>query len=255
MTNAMGGTNLHTPQSIFQHLMGQQNAPQQPGPWMQMPPVAPVPPVPPVPPMSIPWSVPSLQQSELVRFTGTQSFEPVLHQKRKLEAPDLLDTRRTKQFITEEKMAAHFKELHISPNYHPHSTSPSTSTDSVDQFPAKQLNMELELDATNAVDSDQVKSIQPRLVLSEELKRLQQDPILPSSLLSKLERPSMALVLWEPPSKHLRIFPTRDTPTPIPIAPDDNNNNSNNNNDEAIPDLNRRPRHDSSGQPFEPMEL
>lgn len=80
--NAMGGANLHTPSSIFQHMMSQQST-SQPGPWLQMPQV---------PPMSIPWSVPAMQQPELVRFTGGPSFEPVAHQKRKLETPDLLDT-------------------------------------------------------------------------------------------------------------------------------------------------------------------
>ncbi|CAK9823419.1 hypothetical protein ANTRET_LOCUS1769, partial [Anthophora retusa] len=208
MTNAMGGSNLHTPPSIFQHMMGQQSTSQQSGPWMQMPQV---------PPISIPWSVPSLQQTELVRFTGGPSFEPVIHQKRKLEGPDLLDTRQTKQFITEEKMAAHFKELHISSNYQPQSPVPSTSTAETPPIPPKELNMELDTEAAN---TEQVKS-ENRIVLSETMRRLQQDPILPISLLSKLERPTMALVLWEPPSKHLRILPTRNTPTPIPNASDD----------------------------------
>lgn len=68
----------------------------------------------------------------------------------------------------------------------------------------------------------------------------------------------MALVLWEPPNKHLRILPTRDTPTPIPNISDDNNNNNsnnnnNNNNNEAISDLNQTLSNNSSG--FEPMEL
>lgn len=244
MTNAMGGAHLHTPQSIFQHMMGQQNSLQQPGPWMQMPQV---------PPLSIPWSVPSLQQPELVTFTGGPSLDLILHKKRKHEAADLLDTRQTKQFITEEKMAAHFQDLHISPNYQSQSPMPSTSAASSTPDPVKELNMELDLDTANAVDADQVKSGHPKLVLSEELKRLQQEPILPSSLLSKLERPSMALVLWEPPSKHLRILPTRDTPTPIPSAPDDNNNNNNNNN-ESMPDMNQLSSSSSNAATFEPME-
>ena len=80
--NAIGGTHLHTPQSIFQHMMGQQNVPHQSGPWPQMPKV---------PPMMMPWSIPSLQQSQLVRFTG-ERLQPTdtkpLHVKRKLEVPD-----------------------------------------------------------------------------------------------------------------------------------------------------------------------
>ncbi|XP_043250645.1 uncharacterized protein LOC122396380 isoform X2 [Colletes gigas] len=243
MTTAMGGVNLHTPPSIFQHMMGQQNVPQQPAMWMQMPQV---------PPMTIPWSVPSLNQQELVRFTGEQSFKPIIHQKRKLEAVDLLDARQTKQFITEDKMTAHFKELHISPNYQPSSPVPSTSTADSQSASARELNMDLDIGATSTVDADRIKSGHCRLVLSEELKKLQPEPLLPSSLLSKLERPSMALVLWEPPCKHLRIFPTRDLATTTPNASDDNNNNNNNNND-AIPDLNQTLS--SNASVYEPMEL
>ncbi|XP_026672132.1 rho GTPase-activating protein gacM-like isoform X2 [Ceratina calcarata] len=232
--NTMGGTNLHTPPSIFQYMVGQQSTSQQPpGQWMQMPQV---------PPMSIPWSVPSLQQQEVVKFQ-----ESFLHQKRKLDTSDLMDTRQTKQFITEEKMAAHFKDLHISSKYHGQSSTSST-TDAQTTIPKGLLD--LEIDAAN---TDQIKS-GPRLILSEELKRIQQEPILPNSLLSKLERPSMALVLWEPPSRHLRMLPTRDTPTPIPGGSDDNNNsNSNNNNNEDVSDLNQTSSSNSSL--FEPMEL
>lgn len=71
----------------------------------------------------------------------------------------------------------------------------------------------------------------------------------------------MALVLWEPPSKHLRILPSRDTPTPIPS--DDNNNNgtnsenanNNNNNSESIPNLNQSMDVNISDPTLEPMDL
>ncbi|KAL2726537.1 serine/threonine-protein kinase -like [Vespula squamosa] len=234
MTNAMGGTHLHTPPSIFQHMIIQQGTSQQVGSWTQMPQVL---------PLSIPWSVPSVQQSELIRFTGEQNVTSNLHQKRKLETPDLLDIRKTKQLITEEKMAAHFQDLHISSTYHSQDPVPSTSTANT---PLEKSNVGMDMETANVVDTDNLKS--PRLILSEELKRIQQESILPSTLLSKLERPSMALVLWEPPSKHLRILPTRDSPTPVPNASDDNNNNNNNNNSDGIPDLNQT-------SSFEPMEL
>lgn len=96
-----------------------------------------------------------------------------------------LSNRRSKQFITEEKMAAHFKDLHISCNRRSESSVPSTSK--VDtSFPHKQSDMELDVDtASNAINTDQA-NVHPRLVLSEELKRMQQEPILPSTLLSKL---------------------------------------------------------------------
>lgn len=82
-------------------------------------------------------------------------------------------------------MAAHFKGLHISPNYQQQSSVPSTSTANSQPVTPKELNMELEMDATNVIDANQIKT-GPRLILSEELKRIQQEPILPNSLLSKL---------------------------------------------------------------------
>lgn len=81
--NPMGGAHLFTPQSIFQHMMGQHNMPHEPGSWTQ---------IPQVPPMYMPWRVPSLQQSQLVRFTGEQQSStcgPIIHQKRKLDIPDV----------------------------------------------------------------------------------------------------------------------------------------------------------------------
>lgn len=83
-------------------------------------------------------------------------------------------------------MTAHFKDLRISSNYQPRSPVPSTSAADAQSAPLRDLNMDLELEAANAVDADRAKSGHPRLMLSEELKRFQQEPILPTSLLSKL---------------------------------------------------------------------
>ncbi|XP_020296855.1 uncharacterized protein LOC109861567 isoform X3 [Pseudomyrmex gracilis] len=163
--------------SNFQQIMGQQNAQQQQvEPWMQTPQV---------PPITIPWSVSEAHQTEVIRFTGETSSGPIVHQKRKLDMPDLIDTHQTKQFITEEKMAAHFKSLRISSTSESEN-SMSSSTDHTLSFSYKQSDMDLDVDATNAVNTSQKGDIHPRLVLSEELKRMQQEPILPSTLLSKL---------------------------------------------------------------------
>ncbi|XP_014238141.2 uncharacterized protein LOC106659901, partial [Trichogramma pretiosum] len=194
-TNAMGGSNLnpHTPQSIFQPTInhtgtGFRNENQ----WLRMPYV---------PPMTMPWTVPTQPHPDLVRFTGEQPSDAfqtyVPHQKRKLEAPDILDNPPpSKQFISEEKMAQHFQSLYISGNgSNAQDPVPSTSgASSSNVLP----------DESIAIDMDE--SASPRLVISDELKKLTQEPILPSTLLSKMERPSMALVLWEPPSQHLRFF-------------------------------------------------
>ncbi|XP_043289410.1 bromodomain-containing protein DDB_G0280777-like isoform X2 [Venturia canescens] len=266
----MGGAHLHTPQSIFQHMMGQQNTPHQSGPWPQMPQV---------PPMMMPWSIPSLQQSQLVRFTGERPpiiFTKSALKKRKYLTNEPTEIHRAKQFITEEKMAAHFQDMHISSNYSENSAGVSsgvrepqpccsTSNDDI------HIDLDMENDPTRLENG---KSVHPRLVISEELKRLQQEPLLPGSLLAKLEtRPSMALVLWEPPSKHLRMLSNRQN---VPQSPNDSNTNNNNsdrsnndnsenfmqrdnesgnNNHENIPDMNQSRMEDQINRDLEPMDL
>lgn len=83
--------------------------------------------------------------------------------------------RQAKQFITEEKMASHFQGLRISSNYNCQNSVPSTSAIS---------------DPGGIVEPIEVErndgSEQPRLIISEELKRLQEEPLIPISLLSKL---------------------------------------------------------------------
>jgi len=97
-----------------------------------------------------------------------------------------LNRRQTKQFITEEKIAAHFKDLHISSNYESNNPMPSTSTVHTSSSCHKQLNMDLDVDATNTINTEHTSELHPRLILSEELKRIQEEPILPSTLISKL---------------------------------------------------------------------
>ena len=76
-------------------------------------------------------------------------------------------------------MAQHFRELYISPNNSPMTTAqesaslPPVATSSCD------------IEASSSLDIDENIS-QPRLVISDEIKRLQQEPILPTQLLSKL---------------------------------------------------------------------
>lgn len=83
-------------------------------------------------------------------------------------------------------MAAHFKDLHISCNHQSENSVPSTSKVDI-SFSHKQSDMDLDVDAANnTINTDQADYVHPRLVLSEELKRIQQEPILPSTLLSKL---------------------------------------------------------------------
>ena len=78
------------------------------------------------------------------------------------------------------------------------------------------------------------------------------------------ERPTMALVLWEPPSRHLRFMPAQpDVPTTDSLEDDNNNNSSNinigdnssNNNIESVVDLNQTMDNNVNDPLLEPMDL
>lgn len=70
--------------------------------------------------------------------------------------------------------------MHISSSI---TSSPVASTSKVSE-PQTGINSDVDLEVDGTLDEG--KSIHPRLVMSEELKRLQQEPLLPASLLSKL---------------------------------------------------------------------
>ncbi|XP_067015328.1 uncharacterized protein [Anabrus simplex] len=161
-----------------------------------------------VPPTHMPWGIPS--QPSIVRFTAERPLpdpRPVLSGtmpfaqcKRKIE-PDMEVKTSVKQHITEEKMAAHMSQLHISQDYTPHQTDVNAEPDRAQPGPSTVLSGE----------ETQYK----RLVLCDELRQLKSEPILPSSLLAKMEKPTMALVLWQPPAGNvgeaLRNAATRAT--------------------------------------------
>lgn len=149
-----------------------------------------------VPPTHMLWGNPAAHEPSIVRFTAEPldkpgpsglNVSPFGQCKRKID-PEM-PMPMPKQLITEEKMAAHMRQLHISNSYTSHD-EPVMGT-----MPAKPLAAS---DSAPSVTSEQQSY--KRLVMCEELRQLQHEPILPPSLLSRMPRPSMALVLWNPPA-------------------------------------------------------
>lgn len=136
----------------------------------------------------LPWGMPSPPQ--LVQFTAQpptieQKYTPVVHCKRK--SLDVEPVIPAKQLITEEKMAAHLNSMHISSEYTPYSLS--TDNDMMD------VAME---PSTSAAANITEKFKGHTIVLSEEVKKLTEEPLLPPSIIERLEKPRMSLVVWKP---------------------------------------------------------
>lgn len=73
-----------------------------------------------------------------------------------------------KQFITEEKMAAHLSGLHISSNYTKHSL-------------ASEDVMEVSVDTSSLCEKLKGHTI----VISEDVKKVQEEPLLPPALIER----------------------------------------------------------------------
>uniref|UniRef100_A0A1B6FLF0 Uncharacterized protein n=1 Tax=Cuerna arida TaxID=1464854 RepID=A0A1B6FLF0_9HEMI len=134
-----------------------------------------------VTPSVMPWTMENRPQ--LVRFGETSGEgDPwsiprpkIRFIKRKSDLD--FNIRPAKMHITEEKMAAELKNMHISNNY----VGDQVLSDGLDK-------------------PTQADCMLPTLVLSKEVQSLAtfQDPLLPDSIL-KMQKPTRALVLWKPP--------------------------------------------------------
>lgn len=81
--------------------------------------------------------------------------------------------RPAKQRITEEKMAAHLNGLHISSEYTAHSLATSDIMD-VSMEPSTSMS---------AFSTEKLKG--HTIVLSEEIKKLKEEPLLPAALIER----------------------------------------------------------------------
>lgn len=85
--------------------------------------------------------------------------------------PIILPSRPAKQLITEEKMAAHLSGLHISSDYRSYSSAKQPES-----------TMDIPMESTVSI-TDKLKG--HKIVLSEEIKKLQEEPLLPASLIDR----------------------------------------------------------------------
>lgn len=183
-----------------------------------------------------------------------------------------------KQFLTEEAMASHLNNMHLSTEY----TSHGGSTNSGGLSPCSSLDDDMSLGepgpgSTAAAAAaaarhvymspqeleDRLRKAQ-RIAVCEEVRKLDnRAEILPKVLLERIEKPCTALVLWQPPATPLELATKlgtvqeqkeeaerrtseemmgEDEPLPdLPEYDDDLDfevNNNNNNNNAAVGDFN-----------------
>ncbi|XP_073831177.1 mst85C [Musca autumnalis] len=162
---------------------------------------------------SMPWKIQKTDHTgDVMEFTAhtphnnSLLHRAILHQKRKSEpvpAPFPV-----KQFISEEKITAHFNGLHISSDYIQHDTGGAVSSfnESGASTSGKCFsNLTYEDYQMTAKELEKKLLNANRITICEELKKINEQPpqhsvsCLPETLLHRLNKPCTALVLWQPP--------------------------------------------------------
>lgn len=148
---------------------------------------------------------------------------------------------KSKQLITEEKVAAELDGLHISSDYTQHSVNTaSTSANLMDELEKIIPEQSARLTAETLDIEEKLRRAQ-RITICDEIRKLSDEPLLPQSILDRFEKPCRALVLWQPPQKLADLVlpkDSRDRNENDEMIEDDmeeaNNNNINNNNNNDI---------------------
>ncbi|XP_065095367.1 uncharacterized protein Mst85C [Ochlerotatus camptorhynchus] len=181
----------------------------------------------------MPWSYGG-KPGQLMEFNAVIRPSPIQHgayhpvgsastiysdiRKRKTE-PDVVPIP-SKQFFTEESMAIHFNNLHLSSEYTPHNIETSASAgDTVGSLSPLSSSLDDDMSFGECSPStstaaggtghhvymspreleERLKKAQ-RIALCEEVRKLDnRAEILPQALLQRIEKPCTALVLWQPP--------------------------------------------------------
>ncbi|XP_050521191.1 uncharacterized protein LOC126894313 [Daktulosphaira vitifoliae] len=152
------------------------------------------------PPM---YSWANTNSSEVMKFTGSSNPQPLdttlFHQnnfgsipKRKMELDADLP-QPPKMRITEEKVSASLRDMHISNNFEIHNYCLGNSISNIDEPECIAMKNTV---STNEVEGES----QTTLIMCEELRKLKNfDSIIPQPYLN-VERPKNAVALWKPQS-------------------------------------------------------
>ncbi|XP_067625610.1 uncharacterized protein Mst85C [Eurosta solidaginis] len=159
---------------------------------------------------TMPWKLASTSvgQNGIMEFSAHVTDDAqrmALHQKRKSNLDNPIPT---KQFISEEKITAHFNGLHISSDFIQNASNDSKNYMSNEEMPSTSTgkcftNLTYKDYQMTAKELEKKLRNANRITLCEELKRYQEqekkDNFLPEALLNRIEKPCTALVLWQPP--------------------------------------------------------
>lgn len=116
-------------------------------------------------------------------------------------------------------MAAHLNGLHISSEFKTHDINQSTSNST----------MPLPYPATLQDIEEKLKRAQ-KITVSDVVKSIQEEPILPAAIIERFEKPCKALVVWQPPQRITDLIVSKSVQEQQASDDETNDNNNDDNN-------------------------
>lgn len=112
-----------------------------------------------------------------------------------------------KRHITDEVMANHLNGLHISQDYTTHQQACSSASweDAMSIEPEPSTSAESTHSSSyitmSTQDLEQKLKNANSITICEQISKMQNEPVLPQSLIDRIERPCLAVVLWQSPMR------------------------------------------------------
>lgn len=100
-------------------------------------------------------------------------------------------------------MAAQLNEIHLSLDYTPHmcASTSNAASDNNNQLDVDKNDSFNPLYPCSVQDIEEKLKRAQRITINDVVRKIQEDPILPVSILERFEKPCKALVLWQPPQR------------------------------------------------------
>lgn len=108
-------------------------------------------------------------------------------------------------------MAAHLNGMHISTEFKSHNTNQSMSTN------ATSLDIGVESSEIPALYPSSIQDIEEKLkrankiTVADVVRTIQEEPLLPAAIMERFEKPSKALVIWQPPQRITDLIISKST--------------------------------------------
>lgn len=135
-------------------------------------------------------------------------------------------------------MAAQLNGMHISSDFTAHNTNTGASSSSSDG----QLNADncesLISYPTSVQDIEEKLKRAQRITVADVVRKIQDEPLLPASIIERFEKPCKALVLWQPPPKSLTDLIVPKSSRQEDSSDDNDNQQDQDNNNTELMDLN-----------------